>query len=59
MYFAFIQQQKQEKGNKTLSPVEVETHRERERERESARQRRRKKATLRDEILGERNDRPF
>lgn len=57
MYFAFIQQQKQEKGNKTLSPVEVETHRERGRER--ARQRRRKKATLRDEILGERNDRPF
>lgn len=52
MYFAFIQQQKQGKGNKTLSGG----IREREQERESNTDLRKK--ALRDEILGEQNDRP-
>lgn len=57
MYFAFIQQQKQEKGNKTLSGRSRETQRERERAREQDRPE--KESTHRDEILGEQNDRPF
>lgn len=52
MYFAFIQQKKQGKETKR-SPVELET------EREQASNTDLRKKALRDEILGEQNDRPF
>jgi len=57
--FAFMQQQKQEKGNKTLSGKSRERDTQGEREGENAHETDKKASTLRDEILGEQNDRPF
>lgn len=57
--FAFIQQQKQEKGTKTLSGKSRERETQGERGGEKAHETDKKASTLRDEILGEQDDRPF